>query len=290
MCRNSRVRYSFTYTTHDTSFFGAALLNRISKYKHTRLRTNCSRLHSFRAHTWLLLCVSPAVGIPRYQSHSSVCDRKDFVLNFNGISSFHPSAGGSYYHHHHHHHPQSVCQDIKPCVMWARLALWTARGREATVQAARPSHENKPCGHFWRFNSYLYFFCFVVVCLFEGFLPGCIVLPSLTRLPPSRNPKIFILFYFFCFFFLFGCTWENYAMKEMNEETPEAFKQTTLPIRTLTSVFFRNTTYDAFAHVTRANKNIFYVTMFFPIRVTTHMTLCANVNCKEPCTYCITPC
>lgn len=61
---------------------------------------------------------SSAVGIPRYQSHSSVCDRKDFVLNFNGISSFHPSAGGSYYHHHHHHHhPQSVCQDIKPCVM-----------------------------------------------------------------------------------------------------------------------------------------------------------------------------
>ncbi|XP_061594889.1 forkhead box protein F2-like [Cololabis saira] len=59
-----------------------------------------------------------SVGIPRYQSHShsSVCDRKDFVLNFNGISSFHPSAGGSYYHHHHHHHPQS-CQDIKPCVM-----------------------------------------------------------------------------------------------------------------------------------------------------------------------------
>lgn len=58
--------------------------------------------------------VSRAVGIPRYQSH---CDRKDFVLNFNGISSYHPSAGGSYYHHHHHHHPQSVCQDIKPCVM-----------------------------------------------------------------------------------------------------------------------------------------------------------------------------
>lgn len=61
--------------------------------------------------------LSGSVGIPRYQSHSSVCDRKDFVLNFNGISSFHPSAGGSYYHHHHHHHPQSVCQDIKPCVM-----------------------------------------------------------------------------------------------------------------------------------------------------------------------------
>lgn len=96
-----------------------------------------------------------------------------------------------------------------------------------------------------------------VVCLFEGFLPGCIVLPTLTRLPPSRS-QIF-LFCFFSSFFLFGCTWENYAMKEMNEETPEAFKQTTLPIRTLTSVFFfkrsfRNTTYDAFAHVTRANK------------------------------------
>nr|XP_033789604.1 forkhead box protein F2 [Geotrypetes seraphini] len=57
-----------------------------------------------------------AVGLPRYQHHSSpVCDRKDFVLNFNGISSFHPSASGSYYHHHHHH--QSVCQDVKPCVM-----------------------------------------------------------------------------------------------------------------------------------------------------------------------------
>ncbi|XP_010851314.1 PREDICTED: microtubule cross-linking factor 1-like [Bison bison bison] len=55
------------------------------------------------------------VGLPRYQHHSTpVCDRKDFVLNFNGISSFHPSASGPYYHHHHH---QSVCQDIKPCVM-----------------------------------------------------------------------------------------------------------------------------------------------------------------------------
>ncbi|XP_030045935.1 forkhead box protein F2 [Microcaecilia unicolor] len=56
-----------------------------------------------------------SVGLPRYQHHSTpVCDRKDFVFNFNGISSFHPSASGSYYHHHHH---QSVCQDIKPCVM-----------------------------------------------------------------------------------------------------------------------------------------------------------------------------
>ncbi|XP_015274785.1 PREDICTED: LOW QUALITY PROTEIN: forkhead box protein F2-like [Gekko japonicus] len=56
-----------------------------------------------------------SVGLPRYQHHPPpVCDRKDFVLNFNGISSFHPSAGGSYYHPHPH---QSVCQDIKPCVM-----------------------------------------------------------------------------------------------------------------------------------------------------------------------------
>ncbi|XP_062412963.1 forkhead box protein F2a [Sardina pilchardus] len=58
-----------------------------------------------------------SVGIPRYQSHSSpVCDRKDFVLNFNGITSFHPTASGSYYHQLHHHH-QGVCQDVKPCVM-----------------------------------------------------------------------------------------------------------------------------------------------------------------------------
>ncbi|XP_030737420.1 forkhead box protein F2 [Orcinus orca] len=55
------------------------------------------------------------VGLPRYQHHSTpVCDRKDFVLSFNSVSSFHPSASGPYYHHHHH---QSVCQDIKPCVM-----------------------------------------------------------------------------------------------------------------------------------------------------------------------------
>ncbi|KAI1902270.1 hypothetical protein AGOR_G00042970 [Albula goreensis] len=62
--------------------------------------------------------VDIAVGIPRYQTHSSpVCDRKDFVLNFNGFSSFHPSTGGSYYHHQLHHHPHGVCQDVKPCVM-----------------------------------------------------------------------------------------------------------------------------------------------------------------------------
>lgn len=58
------------------------------------------------------------VGLSRYPTHSSpVGERKDFVLNFNGISSFHPSAGGYYHHHHHHHHHQSMHQDVKPCVM-----------------------------------------------------------------------------------------------------------------------------------------------------------------------------
>ncbi|XP_062260797.1 forkhead box protein F2a [Platichthys flesus] len=57
------------------------------------------------------------VGLSRYSGHSAPgCDRKDFVLNLNGISSLHPSNGGSYYHQLHHHH-QSVCQDVKPCVM-----------------------------------------------------------------------------------------------------------------------------------------------------------------------------
>ncbi|XP_051952120.1 forkhead box protein F2-like isoform X2 [Xyrauchen texanus] len=60
-----------------------------------------------------------SVGISRYPTHSStVGERKDYVLNFNGISSFHPSAGGYYHHHHHHHHHhQSMHQDVKPCVM-----------------------------------------------------------------------------------------------------------------------------------------------------------------------------
>ncbi|KAM6948720.1 forkhead box protein F2a [Aplochiton taeniatus] len=58
-----------------------------------------------------------SVGLPRYSSHSSpVCDRKDFVLNLNGISSLHPTASGAYYPQLHHHH-QSVYQDVKPCVM-----------------------------------------------------------------------------------------------------------------------------------------------------------------------------
>ncbi|KAM3865841.1 forkhead box protein F2a [Diretmus argenteus] len=58
-----------------------------------------------------------SVGLSRYSGHSApVCDRKDFVLNLNGISSLHPSSSGPYYHQLHHHH-QSVYQDVKPCVM-----------------------------------------------------------------------------------------------------------------------------------------------------------------------------
>ncbi|KAG7214790.1 hypothetical protein INR49_010682 [Caranx melampygus] len=54
-----------------------------------------------------------SVGLSRYSSHSApVSDRKDYVLNLNGISSLHPSSGGSFYHQlHHHHHHQSVYQD-----------------------------------------------------------------------------------------------------------------------------------------------------------------------------------
>ncbi|XP_041848838.1 forkhead box protein F2a [Melanotaenia boesemani] len=59
-----------------------------------------------------------SVGLSRYSSHSAaaVRDRKEFLLNLNGISSLHPSSGGSYYHQLHQHH-QSAYQDVKPCVM-----------------------------------------------------------------------------------------------------------------------------------------------------------------------------
>lgn len=59
-----------------------------------------------------------SVGLSRYSSHSSapVRHRKEFLLNLNGISSFHPSTEGSYYHQLHQHH-QSTYQDVKPCVM-----------------------------------------------------------------------------------------------------------------------------------------------------------------------------
>lgn len=58
------------------------------------------------------------VGVSCYQAHSSpVTERKDFVLNFNGISSLPSSASGYYHHHHLHHHHQSAHQDVKPCVM-----------------------------------------------------------------------------------------------------------------------------------------------------------------------------
>ena len=188
---------------------------------------------------WPLLSVSSAVGIPRYQSHSSVCDRKDFVLNFNGISTFHPSAGGSYYHHHHHHHPQSVCQDIKPCVMWALTSLrtWTQR------ETAGPSHDKQTKKTFKKLKkiknkkkerkkekkNVLFFFLLIFDFLEDSSrdVSRCHVLAS------SVQPQDLWI----------------YALKEMNEEPPQRpLKQTTSPIWTLTSVFFftrsfRNTTF-----------------------------------------------
>ncbi|KAM8849423.1 forkhead box protein F2-like [Spinachia spinachia] len=56
-------------------------------------------------------------GLSRYGGHSApVNERKDLVLNLNGISSLHPATGASYYHQLHQHHP-GVYQDVKPCVM-----------------------------------------------------------------------------------------------------------------------------------------------------------------------------
>ncbi|KAM9322723.1 forkhead box protein F2a [Pholidichthys leucotaenia] len=57
------------------------------------------------------------VGLSGYCSPSSasVCDRKDFVFNPSGINSLHASPGAPYYHQLHHH--QSICPDVKPCVM-----------------------------------------------------------------------------------------------------------------------------------------------------------------------------
>ncbi|XP_037552964.1 forkhead box protein F2-like [Nematolebias whitei] len=56
--------------------------------------------------------------LSQFSSHSAalVIDRKELILNLNGISSFHPSSGGSYSHHHHHHH-ESIYQDMKLNVM-----------------------------------------------------------------------------------------------------------------------------------------------------------------------------
>ncbi|XP_053345276.1 forkhead box protein F2 [Clarias gariepinus] len=60
------------------------------------------------------------VGVSCYQAHSTPADeRRDFVLNFSGISSLHPTASGYYPYHPHyqqHVHP-SVQQDVKPCIM-----------------------------------------------------------------------------------------------------------------------------------------------------------------------------
>ncbi|KAF6716754.1 Forkhead box protein F2 [Oryzias melastigma] len=64
-----------------------------------------------------------SVGLSRYSSPSSAParDRKELVLNLNGISPLHPSTAAPYYQlhhpHHHHHHHQSVYQDVKPCIM-----------------------------------------------------------------------------------------------------------------------------------------------------------------------------
>lgn len=57
------------------------------------------------------------VGLSRYSGPvAPASDRKDFMLNLNGISSLHSNHGGSYYHQLHHHH-QNLYQDVKPCVM-----------------------------------------------------------------------------------------------------------------------------------------------------------------------------
>uniref|UniRef100_A0A3P9HNX0 Forkhead box protein F2 n=1 Tax=Oryzias latipes TaxID=8090 RepID=A0A3P9HNX0_ORYLA len=62
------------------------------------------------------------VGLSRYSSHATAParDKKEFVLNLDGITSLHPGTTGPYYHqlyHHHHHQHQSVYHDVKPCVM-----------------------------------------------------------------------------------------------------------------------------------------------------------------------------
>ncbi|XP_048867427.1 forkhead box protein F2-like [Brienomyrus brachyistius] len=51
-------------------------------------------------------------GLHRHQSHSSIRERKDFLLNINKFSSLHPSAIGSY-----DHHQLLRQQDIKPCAI-----------------------------------------------------------------------------------------------------------------------------------------------------------------------------
>nr|XP_054596826.1 forkhead box protein F2 [Nothobranchius furzeri] len=62
-----------------------------------------------------------SVGLSLCSSHSAapVRDRKEFLLNINGISLLHPNCGRSFYHHHlpHQHHQQSVYQDEKSGVM-----------------------------------------------------------------------------------------------------------------------------------------------------------------------------
>lgn len=45
--------------------------------------------------------------------------------------------------------------------------------------------------------------------------------------------------------------------------------------------------FNVFALVPARKRLISSVTMFYPI---THVTLSANMNCNNPCTYCITLC
>lgn len=94
------------------------------------------------------------------------------------------------------------------------------------------------------------------------------------------------------YFLFFGCTWENYAMKEMNEETPEAFKRNHFAYKNPDKRFLLQKKLQkhnlwCVCSCNTCKQNIFYVTMLYPI--TTHMTLYANMNCNKPCT-CITLC
>lgn len=103
----------------------------------------------------------------------------------------------------------------------------------------------------------------------------------------ASNTQQNIYFLFFC------CTWQNYAMKEMNEETPEAFKRNHFAYKNPDKRFLLQKKLQkhnlwCVCSCNTCKQNIFYVTMLYPI--TTHMTLYANMNCNKPCTYCITLC
>lgn len=202
--------------------------------------------------------LSPSsVGIPRYQSHSSVCDRKDFVLNFNGISSFHPSAGGSYYHHHHHHHPQSVCQDIKPCVMWAlcHCGLQTGGGDGRSETAGPPWEQTIDMLNFLLFLSFS-----------GGLVAGCILVSTLTRLPPTCSQSSLLV----------GLEntmqWRKW-MKKPQRPFKNHFAYMNPDKRFLLQKKFQKHDSSCVCSCNTCKQIIFNVPMSYPIRVTTHMTL-----------------